>query len=82
MPLIRVLPADGSFYVFPDISKVIPDEKEFAFDLLDQEQVVVVPGTAFGPSGKGFVRIACTVDLDRLSEAMDRMERFVLRNKR
>jgi len=81
MPGIRVLPTNGSFYIFPDVSDVVSDCKQFAFDLLDQEQMIVIPGTAFGPSGKGFVRIACTVNQDRLTEAMDRMERFVIRIK-
>ncbi len=81
MPDIEVNPTTGSFYIFPDISAINPDCEKFAFDLLDQEQVVVIPGSAFGPSGKGFVRLACTVDKDRLTEAMDRFERFVHRQK-
>ena len=77
MPGIRVHPTDGSFYVFPNITEITSDCERFALDLLAQEQVVVVPGGAFGPSGKGCVRLACTVNKDRLSEAMDRLERFV-----
>lgn len=77
MPGIRIRPTAGSFYAFPDVSDINPDSKQFAFDLLDRERVIVIPGTAFGPSGRGFVRIACTVDQDRLTEAMDRIERFV-----
>jgi aspartate/methionine/tyrosine aminotransferase len=77
MPGIRVQPPAGAFYIFPDISAITPDGGRFALDLLDREQVVVVPGSAFGPSGKGFVRLACTVDQARLTEAMDRLERFV-----
>lgn len=80
MPGIEVRPAAGSFYIFPGIRKVTPDCRRFAFDLLDQEQVVVVPGSAFGPSGTGFVRLACTVGMERLAEAMDRIERFVRRH--
>jgi len=79
MPGIRVHPTDGSFYVFPNITEITSDCERFALDLLAQEQVVVVPGGAFGPSGKGCVRLACTVNKDRLSEAMDRLERFVRR---
>ena len=77
MPGIEVEPAAGSFYVFPSVQSVIPDCAQFAFDLLDQEQVVVIPGSAFGPSGEGFVRLACTVGMETLTEAMDRIERFV-----
>jgi len=79
MPGVRVHPAAGSFYLFPDISGVNRDSMRFALDLLDQEQVVVVPGLAFGGSTEGFVRISCTLDTQRLTEAMDRMERFVNR---
>ena len=79
MPGVEVKPTAGSFYIFPRIEAIISDCEQFAFDLLDQEQVVVVPGAAFGPSGKGFVRIACTVGKEKLVEAMDRIERFVRR---
>ena len=79
MPGVEVKPTAGSFYIFPRIEGIISDCKQFAFDLLDQEQVFVVPGAAFGPSGKGFVRIACTVGKEKLVEAMDRIERFVRR---
>ena len=79
MPGIRVHPTAGSFYVFPNITEITSDCERFALDLLAQEQVVVVPGAAFGPSGKGCVQLACTVKKDRLIEAMDRLERFVRR---
>lgn len=79
MPGIRVHPTAGSFYIFPNITEITSDCERFALDLLAQEQVVVVPGSAFGPSGKGCVRLACTVNKDRLAEAMDRLERFVRR---
>jgi len=77
MPGVRVHPAGGSFYVFPDVSQLTDDSEAFALDLLDKEQVVVIPGEAFGPSGKHCVRLSCTVDETRLNEAMDRMERYV-----
>ncbi len=80
MPGIAVKPAAGSFYIFPRIQSLIPDCEQFAFDLLDQEQVVVIPGSAFGPSGEGFVRLACTVGMKTLTQAMDRIERFVRRH--
>jgi aspartate/methionine/tyrosine aminotransferase len=77
MPGIEVHPTAGSFYIFPKIAGINPDCRQFAFDLVDQEKVVVIPGFAFGPSGKGFIRMACTVDLSRITEAMDRLERFI-----
>jgi aspartate/methionine/tyrosine aminotransferase len=77
MPGVDVHPTGGSFYIFPNVSKLADDAEAFALDLLDKEQVVVIPGGAFGPSGKGCVRISCTVDEARLNEAMDRMDRYI-----
>ena len=77
IPGIRVRPSSGSFYLFPSVESLTPDAMKFALELLDKEQVVVIPGEAFGPSGKGCMRISCTVDRTLLSEAMDRLERFV-----
>jgi aspartate/methionine/tyrosine aminotransferase len=67
----------GAFYVFVDIREVCSDSTAFATDLLEKERVVVIPGVAFGQSGEGFVRIACTLDEPLLNEGMDRLERFV-----
>jgi len=79
MPGLQVNPPLGSFYIFPSIAELTADSQSFALDLLDQEQVVTVPGSAFGPSGEGCLRLACTVDQERLTEALDRIERFVRR---
>ncbi len=77
MPGIRVRRPEGSFYLFADISAVSTDSRQFALDLIKEEQVVVVPGYPFGPSCDGCIRIACTVNRQRLSQAMDRLERFL-----
>jgi aminotransferase len=77
MPGIRALPPSGTFYIFVDIRQITNDSSAFALELLEREHVVVVPGFAFGASGEGCIRLACTVDCDRLSEAMDRLERFM-----
>jgi len=77
MPGIRLVRPRGSFYVFADIHRILPDSREFAVQLLNREQVVVVPGYAFGRSCEGCVRIACTLPRERLSRAMDRIEQFV-----
>ncbi|MFO7876477.1 MAG: aminotransferase class I/II-fold pyridoxal phosphate-dependent enzyme, partial [Desulfovermiculus sp.] len=77
IPGIRCHRPAGSFYLFPDISKINPDSTAFALSLLEQEKVLVIPGVAFGQSGEGCVRIAGTVGEDRLQEAMDRLQRFV-----
>ena len=67
----------GAFYVFPSIKEFGLTSEEFATRLLQQEKVAVVPGTAFGTSGEGYVRISYAYSLEALKEALDRMERFV-----
>lgn len=67
----------GAFYVFPDISKFGLTSKEFAMQLLEQQNVAAVPGTAFGASGEGFLRCCYATAFDDLKIAMDRMEKFV-----
>lgn len=67
----------GAFYIFPDIRKYRMTSEEFATDLLEKEHVVVVPGTAFGDSGEGFVRISYAYSLDALKEAVRRIEKYI-----
>ena len=67
----------GAFYIFPDIRKYNMSSEEFATELLNKEHVVVVPGTAFGDSGEGFIRISYAYSLDALKEAIKRIERFL-----
>ncbi len=76
MGLVCHLPG-GTFYSFPSIRSTGLSEKDFAVNLLKAERVAVVPGTAFGASGEGFVRCCFATSYDLLIEAMDRMERFV-----
>ena len=77
---VRVHKPAGTFYIFPDISLITNNSSQFALDLLKEEQVVVVPGETFGPSGKGCVRLALTVNRERLSMAMERIRRFIKTN--
>jgi aspartate/methionine/tyrosine aminotransferase len=77
LPGVRVHKPGGTFYMFPDIYQITQDSRQFALDLLKEEQVVVVPGEAFGPSGKGCVRIALTVNQEVLKEALERIRRFI-----
>jgi aminotransferase len=77
LPGVKVHKPKGTFYIFPDISQITHDSRQFALDLLDKEKVVVVPGEAFGPSGKGCVRMALTVNQDVLKEAFERIQRFI-----
>lgn len=73
--------AEGAFYVFPSIKRFGLSSEEFATRLLMEEKVAIVPGTAFGDCGEGFMRISYAYSLERLKEALDRIERFVSRLK-
>jgi len=67
----------GAIYAFPSIAATGLNSTEFSERLLCEEKVAVVPGNAFGASGEGYVRIAYTVPLPQLEEALGRLERFV-----
>jgi len=68
----------GAFYCFPNIHAATGmDDETFAQELLREEHVAVVPGSAFGPSGAGHVRACYATAYEQIVEAMDRMERFV-----
>ena len=67
----------GAFYVFPDIRKTGLASQEFAMGLLEAEGVAAVPGTAFGPSGEGFLRCCYATAFDDLKLAMDKMAAYV-----
>jgi aminotransferase len=72
----------GSFYAFPCIQSTGLNSKEFAIKLLEQEKVACVPGSAFGPSGEGFLRCCFATALDQIQVASERMARFVNRLKK
>jgi aminotransferase len=67
----------GAFYVFPSIKKFGMTSEEFATALLKEEKVAVVPGTAFGECGEGFLRISYAYSIENLKIALERMERFI-----
>ncbi len=67
----------GAFYVFPSIKKFGMTSEEFATRLLESQKVAVVPGTAFGACGEGFLRISYAYSLEDLKIALDRMEKFI-----
>lgn len=69
----------GAFYVFPSIKKFGMTSDEFALKLLEEEKVAVVPGSAFGDCGEGFLRISYAYSLQDLKRALERIERFVKR---
>lgn len=74
----------GAFYVFPSIQEFNMTSEEFATRLLNEEKVAVVPGTAFGECGEGFLRISYAYSLEDLKEALGRLGSFIqrLRNER
>ncbi len=67
----------GAFYVFPCIKEFGMTSEEFATRFLEEEKVAAVPGTAFGDSGEGYLRISYAYSLDRLKLAMEKMAHFV-----
>ncbi|SJZ37891.1 pyridoxal phosphate-dependent aminotransferase [Anaerorhabdus furcosa] len=68
---------EGAFYVFPNITSTGLTSDEFCEKLLQQEKVAVVPGSAFGKCGEGYVRISYAYSIDEIKEALERMERFL-----
>ncbi len=70
---------EGAFYMFPSIQEFGLSSEEFATRFLKEEQVAVVPGTAFGECGEGFLRVSYAYSIDELKEALGRMARFVER---
>ena len=73
---IKCHPAEGAFYLFPNVSGTGLSSEEFTWRLLQEAGVAVLPGSAFGATGEGYVRIACTQSQETLMAAMDRMEMF------
>ena len=71
----------GAFYTFPCIQSLGMTSDEFATRLLREEALAVVPGSAFGDCGEGFIRISYAYSIDELREAMDRMGRFIQKHR-
>jgi aminotransferase len=74
---LECFPAKGAFYLFPSIKSTGLSSEEFCTRLLYSKSVAVVPGTAFGESGEGFVRISYSYSLNHLKEAISRIEEFL-----
>ena len=72
---------EGAFYCFPDITSTGMSSEDFAQTLLKEEQVACVPGTAFGPSGEGYVRCSYATGLADIDEAISRIDRFATRHR-
>lgn len=73
---------EGAFYIFPDVREFGMSSEEFAVDLLKEEKVAVVPGSAFGDSGEGFIRISYAYSIAELKEALLRIERYIQRKRK
>ncbi len=71
---------EGAFYVFPSIRSTGFTSEEFCTRLLQEKQVAVIPGTAFGDCGEGFIRISYCYSLKHITTALDRMEEFIKEN--
>lgn len=74
---LPVFEPKGAFYIFPDIRATGMTSAEFCEKLVQEEQVAVVPGSAFGDNGEGFVRISYAASMETIEEALRRMARFV-----
>lgn len=71
----------GAFYVFPCIKSLGMTSEEFATKLLHEEKVAVVPGTAFGDCGEGYLRVSYAYSIENLKIALERIERFVAKHR-
>lgn len=72
----------GAFYIFPDITSTGYDSNGFAEALLQAEHVALVPGSAFGASGEGHVRCSYATSIDKIAEALNRIENFLKHHKK
>lgn len=79
---LPVFEPKGAFYIFPDITSTGMSDEEFSEQLLKEEKVGVVPGSCFGPQGKGHIRISYAASREHIEEALNRIGRFVKRHKK
>lgn len=78
---MSVLEPQGSFYLFPNIKKTGLSSVEVCQKLLEEAHVMAMPGTIFGECGEGYIRISCTLSIEKIKEAFDRIEKMELFNK-
>ncbi|MEG1639130.1 MAG: aminotransferase class I/II-fold pyridoxal phosphate-dependent enzyme, partial [Erysipelotrichaceae bacterium] len=67
----------GAFYIFPSIKSTGLSSEEFCEELLKEEKVACVPGTAFGNAGEGFIRVSYAYSIEEIKVALDRIEKFM-----
>ncbi len=80
IPGVSCYPTGGAFYAFPNISSFGRSSEDFAIDLLKKGKVATVPGSYFGNSGEGFLRLSFAASDDDLRESMDRFKKYVTKN--
>ena len=73
LPGFTLSPAGGGIYLFPGVGPTGLTSAEACERILEEAHVLVLPGSAFGDAGEGYLRIACTVGLDKMEEAFGRM---------
>lgn len=81
IPKLSCLPPRGSMYMFINIKETGLSSVEFCDKLLKEAHIVVLPGTAFGACGEGYIRLALTIEIPKLEKAFDRIEKMCLFNK-
>ncbi|MFA7463348.1 MAG: aminotransferase class I/II-fold pyridoxal phosphate-dependent enzyme [Anaerovoracaceae bacterium] len=74
IPRLSVLPPMGTFYLFVNIKETGLSSEEFVYQVLEKAHVLLMPGTAFGAAGEGYVRIACTRSVEELTRATERIQ--------
>ncbi|GAA0124661.1 aminotransferase class I/II-fold pyridoxal phosphate-dependent enzyme [Clostridium sp. CTA-19] len=74
---LEVCRPDGAFYIFPSIKKFNMTSEEFCHRLLNEEKVAIVPGTAFGEGGEGYIRISYCYSDEELQIALEKLENFI-----
>lgn len=77
MPKVSCKKTQGTFYAFVNIKETGLSSNDFAMKLLEEKQVVVVPGTAFGESGDGFIRISYATSMEEIEDGLKRMKEFL-----
>ena len=74
---IKCFEPEGAFYAYPNISGFGLTSEEFCERLLDEYNVAIVPGTAFGDCGEGFARISYAYSVKHITQALERIDAFV-----
>lgn len=77
IPTLKYQSLQGTFYAFIDISATGLNSKFFCFDLMEKEHVAVIPGVAFGESFDNYIRLAFTLNEDRIIEGVKRIKRYI-----